>query len=318
MPLVSYLKQVFGEFGQDKIGTLSAALSYTALFAIAPVILVIVSIVGFFFGEKAVQGRIFNSLGDIIGPNAAHTIQNAIIHTHHSSHGTLAFAVGFIGTVLAAAALTNQLQNAFDTVFAVVPDPQAGIKQTLYSKVKNALILIFGSLIVAVSVLATALVSALGDSLKDNLGIPTITLQIINIAGSLAVFILILYLIYRYLPDVVLPRKIVFYTAVVIGVLSLIGKIVLGVVIGHNGTASAYGAAASLITLLLWFYYSGQILFLGAEGMKVYLNNRGYFYKPKKFTLRQKTVNIHVKKNLPGRMAERFAHGFTKNVRSKK
>src|SRR4051812_30855844 len=121
MPLFNYFKQVFGEFGKDKVGTLSAALSYTALFAIAPVILVVISVVGFFFGEKAVQGRIFTSLSDIIGPNAAHTLQNAIVHTHHSSHGTLAFTVGFIGTVLAAAALTNQLQNAFDTVFAVVP-----------------------------------------------------------------------------------------------------------------------------------------------------------------------------------------------------
>jgi membrane protein len=318
MPLFNYFKQVFGEFGKDKVGTLSAALSYTALFAIAPVILVVISVVGFFFGEKAVQGRIFTSLSDIIGPNAAHTLQNAIVHTHHSTHGTLAFTVGFIGTVLAAAALTNQLQNAFDTVFAVVPDPQAGLKHTIYSKIKNALILIFGSLIVAASVLATALVSALGDRLQESLGIPSFTLQIINIAGSLAIFVLILYLIYRYLPDVVLPRKAVFYTAVVIGVLSLIGKIILGVVIGHNGTASAYGAAASLITLLLWFYYSGQILFLGAEGMKVYLNNRGYVYKPKKFTLRQKSVNIRVKNNVRGRMAERFAHGFTKSTNSKK
>jgi membrane protein len=318
MPLISYLKQTISEFSRDKVGTLSAALSYTALFAIAPVILVVISVVGFLFGEKAVQGRIFTSLSDILGPNAAHTIQNAIVHTHHSTHGTLAFIIGFIGTVLAAAALTNQLQNAFDTIFSVVPDPQAGLKLTIYSKVKNALILIFGSLIVAISVLATALVSALGDRLQENLGIPSFTLQIINLVGSLAVFILILYLIYRYLPDVVLPRKVIFYTAVVIGFLSLIGKIVLGVIIGHNGTASAYGAAASLITLLLWFYYSGQILFLGAEGVKVYLNNRGYVYKPKKYTLRQKTVNLQVKNNVRGRMTERFAHGFTKSVRSKK
>lgn len=318
MPLINYLKQTISEFSGDKIGTLSAALSYTALFAIAPVILVIISIVGFFFGEKAVQGRIFNSLSDVLGPNAAHTLQNAIANTHHSSHGTLAFIIGFIGTILGAAALTNQLQNAFDRIFAVVPDPTAGIRHTIYNKIKNALILIFGSLIVAASVLATALVSALGDRLQESLGIPSFTLQVINIAGSLAVFVLILYLIYRYLPDVFLPRKVVFYAALIIGLLSLIGKIILGVVIGHNGTASAYGAAASLITLLLWFYYSGQILFLGAEGMKVYLNNRGYVYKPKKYTLRQKTVNLQVKNNVRGRMAERFAHGFTKSVRSKK
>ena len=318
MPLLRFLKQVIDEFGRDKAGQLSAALAYTSIFAIAPMLLVVISVIGVFFGEKAVQGQLFGHLQDYVGANSAATIQSAIVHIHNSQHNGIALVLGLVGTILAAAALTNQLQNAFDVIFSVVPDPAAGFKQAIYIKLKNAVVLIAGSLVMAISILVSALITGLGHRLQDQLGIPSATLQVINLIASLGVFVLMLYLLYKVLPDVKLPRKVVFWVAVVVGLLFLVGKIVLGVVIGRNGTATAYGAAASLITLLLWFYYTGQILFVGAEGIKVYLNNRGYIYRPKKYTLRQKTINITAKNNLQGQATERFAHGFTKKVRSRK
>jgi membrane protein len=318
MPLIRYLKQILDESGRDKIGTLSAALAYTGIFAITPLLLLVISVVGFFFGEKAVSGELFGQLQSIVGPNAAKTIQDAIIHTHASQHSGLAFIIGLVGTLLAAAALTGQLRFVFDTIFAAAPDPKAGFRQLVITKIKNAATLIAGSLVVALSVLVSALISSVGQYLQAKWGTPELTLQLINIGASLAIFIMMLYLIYRVLPDVVLPRKVVFFAAVVIGLLFLGGKIVLGVVIGHNGTASAYGAAASLITLLLWFYYTGQILFMGAEGIKVYLNNRGHIYKSKRYALRQKTVNLYAKNNLAGQSTEAFAYGFTKKIRNPK
>jgi membrane protein len=318
MPLFRYLKQVISEFGQDKAGQLSAALAYTSIFAIAPLMLLVISVVGFFLGEKAVAGQLYDQLQGVVGSQAAKTIQDAVIHTHQSQHGTLAFVVGFVGTLLAAAALTGQLQHAFDVIFSVVPNPKAGFKNTVYTKFKNALILIIGSLVITASLLASALISSVGKGLQARYGTPAFTLQVTNIAVSLAVFILIIYLMYRVLPDVVLPRKNVAAASVVIGLLFLLGKVILGYVIGHNGTASAYGAAASLIVLLLWFYYMGQIIFIGAEGIKVYLNNRGHIYKSKRYTLRRKTINIEADNNLAGRSAEAFAHGFTKKIRNPK
>lgn len=318
MAPLKFLKQTFEESGRDRVGTLSSALAYTSVFAIAPLILVVISVVGFFFGDKAVSGNLFNSLQGVVGPNAAKTIQTAIVHTRTSQHGVLAFIAGSVGTLLAAAAITGQLRFAFDTIFSVVPDPAAGFKNTIYSKLKNAATLILGALVVALSVLATALISALGKNIQSKWGVPPGSLQLINTLASLGVFVLLLYLIYKVIPDAVLPSKVVFWAAVLIGFLFLVGKVILGVEIGHNGTASAYGAAASLITLLLWFYYTGQILFMGAEGIKVYLNNRGHIYKSKRYTLRQKTINIKAKNNLAGQSAEAFSHGFTKKVRATK
>jgi membrane protein len=316
MSLLKYLKQILDESGRDHVGILSSALAYTSIFAITPLLLIVISVVGFFFGAKAVSGELFNQLQSLVGSNAAKTIQDAIAHTHNSHHGGLAFVIGVAGTLLAAAALTGQLQFGFDSIFAVVPDSKAGFKQLVYTKFKNAVTLVLGSLVVTVSVLASALISGLGRHLQDKWGTPPLTLQLINIGVSLAVFVLILYLIYKVLPDVILPRKVVFWASMIIGLLFLVGKIILGVVIGHNGTASAYGTAASLITLLLWFYYTGQILFMGAEGIKVYLNRRGHIYKSKRYALRQKTLNIYAKNNLAGQSAEAFAHGFTKKTRS--
>lgn len=315
MALFRFLKRVVQEFSADKGSQLAAALAYTGIFALAPLLLAIISIAGLLFGQRAVEGTLFTNLNGVVGPNTANSIQLAIAKTQGSQNSGLALLVGIVGSLIAAAALTSQLQNAFDRVFAVVPDPAGGFRRMIYVKLKNILVLISGSLIVAASIALTAILTALGSSASTSLGMPKATLQVINLLGSFAVFILILYLIYRVVPDIKMPRKIVLWTAVITGLLFLVGKIILGWVIGHNSTASAYGAAASIITLLLWFYYTSQIMLIGAEGMKVYANTHKVIYKPKRYTLKQKTVNITAKNDLPHLAAEKFARGFTRKNR---
>jgi uncharacterized BrkB/YihY/UPF0761 family membrane protein len=136
--------------------------------------------------------------------------------------------------------------------------------------------------------------------------------EVLDTGASLVISILVLYLMYRLLPDVVIPRKIVLVAASVIGLLFLVGKIILGIVIGKNATAGAYGAAASLVVLLLWFYYIAEILLLGAESLKVYGENHNIEYKAKAYTLKRHSLNINVKQDL--RTMEAFVRGY----RSKK
>lgn len=312
--LVAFAKRVLQGFSKDKVGQLSAAFSYGAIFSIGPLLLVLISIAGLVFGARAAQGQLFSELAGVVGSDTARTIQSVVQHTHQSKSGVLALVLGAIGMLLGAAGITTQLQNAFNTILGVVPDPKGGIKRTIYVKLKNVVLVILGSLLVIASIIASVVLSSLGGKAQEYIGLPPLALELFNNLLSLAVFVLLLYVMYRTLPDVLVPRKIVVSTALFVSVMFLIGKVVLGFIIGRNGAASAYGAAASLVTLLLWIYYSGQIIFIGAEIMKVYGEDHGLTYKPKKFSLKRHTVEVDAK-DLPGRMLEAWTHGFKKGRR---
>lgn len=311
MALFRFLKQLFGEFGKDKAGQHSAAFAYVAVFAIGPLLLVVISVISFVYGERAATGALFEPLSEAIGAEAAETVQDVVASTHNAGGGTLAFVAGTIGMLLAAAALTTQLQNSFNSIFGVVPDPKAGIKRMVYVKLKNVVLILLGGAAVTASLVASAVVSGLGEQVQDDLGLPVVTLEVFNNLISLAVLAGLLYLVYKLIPDVKLPRRITAVAALSVALLFLIGKMVLAIIIGNNSTAGAYGAAASLVTLLLWVYYSGQILFLGAEGIKIYGENRALIYHPKRYNLRRETLHLDLS-GYKGRLAEAFAAGFKK------
>lgn len=295
------IKRVFSEYSRDKGGRLSAAFAYTAIFSIGPLLLVVISVVGLIYGQRAANGQLFGSLSSAFGPSTAKTLQNVVAHTYHSGSNVLALVFGVIGLLLGAGGLTAQLQSSFDTILRAVADPKAGIKFTIYTKLKNISMVIIASLVAMASVVLSALITGLGKGAA---------LEILNAAVSLAVFIAILYLLYRVLPDVVVPRGLALKAAAIVSILFLVGKIVLGIIIGRNGTASAYGAAASLVVLLLWFYYTAQILLLGAEGIKVAGENRKVDFKAKRYTIKLKELDVHAKKDLRGRLLEAFARGY--------
>jgi membrane protein len=315
--LLRFCKKVFSEFGEDKAGTLSAAFAYIAIFSIGPLLLVLISIVGFVYGEKAASGQLFTQLRDIVGADAARSIQNAIAHTHNNGGGILAFIIGLFGTLLAAIGLSNNLQNSFDIIFNAVPNPKSNIKRTIYTKIKNITLLAGTGLVVIVSVVISTLVASLGNKLHETYNIPSLAIEFLNTGVSLIIFIAVLYLIYKFLPDVFIPNKIVLTASAVVAILFLVGKVLLAIIIGKNATASAYGTAASIIILLLWFYYIAQILLLGAEGIKVYGDNHALVYKAKRYTLKRMKLTIDLQDNIFGRSIERFAKGFEKG-RTKK
>jgi membrane protein len=305
--MFGFVKKVFSEYGKDKVGQLSAAFAYTAIFSIGPLLLVFISIVGFIYGQRAANGELYGQLSSAIGPGAADAVQRIVAHAGSKGSGVVALIFGIIGVILGATAITGQLQQAFDHILRAVPDPRAGFKFTLYTKLKNFTIVVIGSLVVVVSLVISSLFNGFGKS---------VWLDVLNNCVSLLVFIAALYLVYRFLPDVSVPRKLAAKTAVIVSLLFLVGKIVLGIIIGHSAKASAYGAAASLVALLLWFYYSGQIMMLGAEGMKVYTENHKQTLQPKRFAVKLKELDVHAKKDLRGRLLEAFAQGY--KTKSKK
>lgn len=299
--MFGFVKRVFSEYGKDKVGQLSAAFAYTAIFSIGPLLLVFISIVGFIYGQRAASGQLYSQLSGTIGPGAADAVQRIVAHASSTGGSVISLIFGIIGVIIGATAITGQLQQAFDQILRAIPDPKAGIKFTVYTKIKNFMIVVIGSLVVLASLVISSLFNGFGKSAW---------LDVLNNGVSFLVFIATLYLVYRFLPDVSVPRKLAVKTAVVVSLLFLAGKIVLGIIIGRSAKASAYGAAASLVALLLWFYYSGQILMLGAEGIKVYAEDHKIIFKPKRFTVKLKELDVNAKKDLRGRLLEAFARGY--------
>ncbi|MBC7581898.1 YihY/virulence factor BrkB family protein [Aeromicrobium sp.] len=315
MKLVSFIKQTFKEFSKDKVSQLSAAFAYVAIFSIGPVLLILISVIGLIYGDQAAQGQLADKLSGTIGADTAKTLQGVISSSQSSGSGVLALAIGIVGSLLGASAITGQLQTSLNTIFEVVPDPKAGFKRAIYVKLKNVGLIIAGSALVLASLVLSAFIAGLGKKIEDQFGIPAIALESINTVVSLTVFIGLIYALYRIVPDVRIPRKIVMTAALAVAVLFILGKIILGIVIGRNGTAGAYGAAASLITLLLWVYYSGQILYFGAEGVKVYCRTQGIGFNAKRFALKHETFTLDSQNGI-GAIIESWHRGYT-NTRDK-
>jgi membrane protein len=301
-----FLKRIFSEYGKDKAGQMSAAFAYVAVFSIGPLLLVLVSIVGFVYGQRAASGQLFHQFSSTVGPDTAKSLQNLVAHTSHTGSGVIALIFGLIGLLLGAGGLTAQLQNSFDVILRAAADPKAGIKFTVYTKLKNIFVVICAAVIAIASVVLSALITGLGKG---------IWLESLNNFVSLVVFITVLYFIYRVLPDVSVPRLLSLKTAAVVSLMFLIGKIILGLIIGRNGTASAYGAAASVVVLLLWFYYTAQILFLGAEGIKVYGEEHKLEFRPKRYTVKRKELDVLNKYDFRGRLMEAFSRGYKSKSR---
>jgi membrane protein len=307
--MFSFVWRVVSEFGKDKAGTLSAAFAYVAVFSIGPLLLVLVSIVGLIYGKKAAAGQLYDQLSTTFGPETARTLQSLAAHLSHTGSSAAALAIGIVGLLLGAIGMTAQLQSSFDIILRAKGDPGAGIKFTIYTKLKNITIILAGSLIAVASILATTLTARLGKGLG---------LEALNTLVSLIIFIVVLYLVYRFLPDVAVPRWLAFRAAFFVGLLFLVGKVILGFVIGRNGTASAYGAAASLVVLLLWFYYTAQILMFGAEGIKVYGEAHRVDFLPKRYAVRLKELDVLAKKDFRGRLLEAFSRGYKRETKNLK
>lgn len=275
-PFTTFAKQIIRAYGQDKVDQLSAGFAFGALFSIGPLLLVLISVAGFIFGERAVQGTLFSQIADVVGPETAAALQKVVAQIHQSGNGVAAFVVGTAGLLLAVAGLTSQLQSSLNTILGVTPKRQGGLKHIVYGKLEHITLVVLGGMVVAATVLASTLLVSLGSTLQSTFGAPVFMLELFNNFAALAVLVVLLYLMYRIVPDTTIPRRLAWQAAGIVGLLFLLGKVVLGIIIGHNGTASAYGAAASLVTLLLWIYYSAQIFFLGAEGIKVYGRSHGF------------------------------------------
>ena len=262
-------------WSKDNVPRLGASLAYYTLFAVSPILLIAIAIAGSVFGAEAVRGQIVNEIDGLVGRQGAEAIQMILQGAHRDQSGTLAVIIGSFTLIIAASGAFLELQHALNTIFRVKTDPKkSGIQRLLLSRLRSFGLVISIGFLLMVSLLVSAGLSALSARLQEiDLAGPWI-LKGIDVAVSLTVMTLLFGMIYRFLPDVRLAWRDVWIGAFVTSLLFSIGKFLIGLYLGQSGVASSYGAAGSLVVLLVWVYYSAQVILLGAEFTRVYAEHR--------------------------------------------
>lgn len=256
-------------WSKDNVPRLGASLAYYTLFAIGPILIIAMAIAGAIFGPEAVRGEIVGQIDGLVGTEGARAVQDLLESANRDKSGTFAVIVGTITLLLAATGAFLELQHALNVIFRVKTDPKkSGIKHLLTVRLRSFGMVVSIGFILLVSLAISAALAAMSGRLSQ-LGAPALW-QIVNIVVGLGVITLLFALIYRFLPDVRLEWREVWTGAFVTAVLFTVGKHLIGLYLGRSSVASSYGAAGSVVVLLLWVYYTAQIVLFGAELTRVY------------------------------------------------
>nr|WP_290225240.1 YihY/virulence factor BrkB family protein [Trichocoleus desertorum] len=268
------LKDTVQEWQTDKVPLLAAALAYYTIFSLAPLLTIVIAIAGFVFGPDAARNQLDEQIQGLVGAQGADAIQTMIQNAYNPSSGIIATVISVVTLLLGASGVFAQLQDALNTIWEV-PPPQEGVKGMVKARATSfAMILVIGFLLL-VSLVASTVLATVGNFFGHLIPGLAILWQVVNFVISFGVITLLFALIYRVLPDVRVPWGDVWHGAIVTALLFTVGKWLLGLYLGNSGVASPYGAAGSFVVVLVWVYYSAQILLFGAEFTQVYSKHYG-------------------------------------------
>jgi membrane protein len=258
------LREVAVNWNDHGAAAQSAALAFYTLFSLAPVLVVVIAVAGAVFGKDAVRGQIVAEFSGLMGPDAARTVQEVIRSAAQPKTGRFAAVLGIFTLLFGATGVFVQLQEALNRVWDVAPKPGAVFTTLLRKRLLSFSLVLGIGFLLMVSLVLSAALTALGHSL-ERIGAPAGLLEATNFLVSFVAVTLLFGLIYRLLPDVHLSWRDVTTGAFLTSLLLIAGKTLIGFYLGRTGTASAYGAAGSLVVLLLWVYFSSLVFFFGAE-----------------------------------------------------
>jgi len=275
----SLFSDSFDEWSRQKAPRLGASLAFYTLLSLAPLLLVLVSIVSLVFGQSAAHQGVVQQVGMLVGPQGAKATEALLAASRNTTHGIVATVLGLVTLLFGASGVLIELRDALNTIWEV-PTPQvSGVKKRITSFIKErllsfAIVLSIGFLLV-VSLSVSAWISALGVLSASVLPAEEAVLHVLNLLVSFVVITGVFAAIYKIMPDVRIEWRDVVLGGAATSLLFAVGKLLLGLYLGKASFASTYGAAASLVVLIIWVYYSGQIFFLGAELTRIFANRYG-------------------------------------------
>lgn len=269
--------ETFKEWSEDKAERLAAALSYYTIFSLAPLLVIAIAIAGVFFGQSndQAQTQIINQIALLVGEDTAGAIGELLQSASRPQLGSISGILGLIALLFGAAGLFGQLQGALNTIWEVEPKPDRGIWGVIRDRFFSFSMVLGTGFLLLVSLLLTTGLSAAGRYFVGEAFDQTALWRAVNFLISLLATWVLFALIFKIIPDVEITWHDVALGAAITALLFAIGRFALGLYLANSATASAYGAAGSLVLLLVWVYYSAQILFMGAEFTQVYARRYG-------------------------------------------
>ncbi|GAB62220.1 ribonuclease [Candidatus Jettenia caeni] len=279
-PIWILLKNTYLEWNEDKASRLAAALAYYTIFSLAPLLIMVIAIAGFIFGQEAAQGEIVNQMKGLIGEAGAHAVERMIMSARNTSSGIIATIFALVTLFLGATFVFGQLRDALNTIWEITPKPMSGVIGFMKDRVISfAMILAIGFLLL-ISLVMSAALSAFSGLLNEIFPKLSFIMHSVNFIVSFGITTLLFAMIYKILPDVKIAWSDVWLGAAITSMLFTVGKFLIGLYLGKSSVSSAYGAASSLVIILIWVYYSAQIFLFGAEFTQVYANTYGSGVKP--------------------------------------
>lgn len=280
--LYELLKTSFQNWNDDKVPRLGAALAYYMIFSLGPLLVIIIAVASLLFGKDAASGQINQEISQTVGPSVGRAIEDILQNANESASSGWAALIGVVTLLIGASGVFAQLQDALNTIWRVQPKPGRGWLGIIYDRFLSFVMVLGCCLILILSVVLNTTLTAVSHwwtpVVAASISVPL--LQVINNLISLIVLLFLFALVYKVLPDVQLTWKDVWSGAAVTALLFTVGNYLLGLYLGRYSGVSAFGAASSLVFILLWVYYTSQIILFGAEFTRVYALQHGSGVKP--------------------------------------
>ncbi|CAN5414339.1 YihY/virulence factor BrkB family protein [soil metagenome] len=291
--LIEVFKNAFSGFSDDKVMKLSGSLAYYTVFSMAPLLIVIISLCGMFLGREAVEGKIYGQLASFVGSDTAVQLQDMIKNASLAGKSKLAAIVGTITLVLGATSIFAEIQDSINTIWGLKPKPKRGWLKMVQNRILSFSVIISLGFLLLVSLSISSVIDGFSDRLTNRFpDIAVVVFYIINIIITFSVTTLIFGVIFKVLPDGDIQWKDVLAGAMATAFLFMLGKFAISFYISKSNVGSTYGAAGSLVVLLLWIYYSSLILYFGAELTKAYAVKYGSPIHPNQYAVTTKMVEV--------------------------
>jgi|YelNatPaOPRAMG01_1025707.scaffolds.fasta_scaffold00991_12 membrane protein len=294
--LLFYAKEVWiltrdtlSSWSEDRASTLGAALAFYTIFSLAPILIIIVAVVGFFLGQLSVQSYIMGELAKSLGQENAEYVMQTIRSSYQAGSGLKATLVAVLLMLVGATTVCVMLKDALNTIWKAAPR-SAGIWYMLLDRIRSLLIVVFGGVFLFLSMVIGSLVSMTGLYLTNYIHIPFYLLGWLNYIFSFLLLVLLFALLFKVMPDVEISWGDVWIGGAITALLFTLGRFLLGLYMARSTVSSAYGAAGSLVVILLWVYYCAQIIFLGVEFTRVWAKRYGSDIASKPRKVQQKAV----------------------------